>query len=163
MRRGQVMGGKGFLLRKWAVIENRQSSRTDRRRRCGFFSSRNRSGSSGRIGDGLAKLSLHFAAVVNPRADPPTSPGSVPRSRIPVCLAADKRVLLQIESAFSIVERAWLRRNSSVASQGTNRSQPSSENWRLWRRLRKPLSRRERRRRVTFNGTPAFPTLVLIA
>src|SRR6185369_17913211 len=61
---------------------------------------------------------------------------------------------------------SWWRRSSSVASPGTNRSQPSSENWKPWHRPRKPLSRRERRRRVdyagvvTFNGTPGIPNII---
>src|ERR1039458_8335188 len=55
---------------------------------------------------------------------------------------------------------SWSRRSSFAGSRDTNRSQPSSRNWKRWRRLSRGLSNRERRRRVgcagvaTFHGAP---------
>jgi hypothetical protein len=121
---------------------------------------------------------------------------TVHRLHIPMQLRKTLASTNVIESAFSIVERdcrnvkrwhggdqrerwvgsrdCWLRRNSSAASRDITKPQRSSENWKRRRRLRKPLSRRKRRRRAdyaavaTFNGIPGnsnvwdFPAFVLL-
>src|ERR1017187_5476413 len=51
---------------------------------------------------------------------------------------------------------SWSRRSSFAGSRDTNRSQPSSRNWKRWRRLSRGLSNRERRRRVGYAGVATF-------
>src|ERR1017187_8732191 len=51
---------------------------------------------------------------------------------------------------------SWSRRSSFAGSRDTSRYQPSSRNWKRWRRLSRGLSNRERRRRVGYTGVATF-------
>src|ERR1035441_6487612 len=51
---------------------------------------------------------------------------------------------------------SWSRRSSFAGSRDTSRYQPSSRNWKRWRRLSRGLSNRERRRRVGYAGVATF-------